>query len=54
MKITCTKLERDDLIVAMANSQFCFVPMDCELDEDGCQDCTECLKKNIDWEVTDG
>ena len=53
MTIKCTTQERADLIVAMANSQFCFVPKDCELDEEGQQDCADCIKRNIDWEVTD-
>ena len=50
MKITCTKTEKNTVIDALMNNQFCLHPDDNEscVYDDGCWDCIEA---SIEWEI---
>ena len=56
MKITCTKDEKEMLIISLANSIHCpfefTESVSCKV-APNLNTCMECVRKNIEWEVTD-
>ena len=52
MKITCTQAEKDWLVECLMTSEPICIFADDEFT--GCGSCTECLDKQIEWEIEDG
>ena len=53
MKISCTKAEKNEIIDALMNNQFCLHPDDnesCVYDSG----CLNCIEASIEWQIEDG
>ena len=54
MKITCTEYQKPLIVEALASSYHCFLPQPkrghCKFEDS----CSECLEKNIEWQIEDG